>query len=244
MTGRPLEGQRHIERALELAEQHPSDELLGWIHVYAVQVASDCGDAAAAMSHARALVAIVGRKSIPALEALAFGALGAVHLLQEEWTDAVAAHERALDLIREHRTVVGAESFLRVPLAEAHLGRGDIERARTVLDEVLALTRTRPAVEAAGQVVLARVLLRSEGARARSAIEAALAHAAALVAETGYRSLAPRIHEERAALARAVGDDAERQRQLREAHRLFTAMGATARAEAVARQLSSVSATG
>jgi hypothetical protein len=42
---------------------------------------------------------------------------------------------------------------------------------------------------------------------------------------------------ERAELARLLGDGGARQRELREAHRLFTEMGATARAERVAKDL-------
>jgi len=42
---------------------------------------------------------------------------------------------------------------------------------------------------------------------------------------------------ERAELARLIGDGAARERALREAHRLFTEMGATARAEQMARQI-------
>jgi len=45
------------------------------------------------------------------------------------------------------------------------------------------------------------------------------------------------VHVERAALGRILGDEATRQRELREAHRLFTEMGATARAEQVVKEL-------
>jgi hypothetical protein len=48
---------------------------------------------------------------------------------------------------------------------------------------------------------------------------------------------------EGARLARLVDDEVGRQRKLREAHRLFAAMGATARAEQVAILLNNASAT-
>ncbi len=47
----------------------------------------------------------------------------------------------------------------------------------------------------------------------------------------------PRIGVERAKLARLVGDEAGRERHLREAHRLYTEMGATGHAERVAKEL-------
>jgi hypothetical protein len=68
-------------------------------------------------------------------------------------------------------------------------------------------------------------------------IQSALSEAQALVEETGGRSREPLIHEERAELARLTGDDATYQRELREAHRLFTEMGATGHAERVGREL-------
>jgi hypothetical protein len=58
-----------------------------------------------------------------------------------------------------------------------------------------------------------------------------------LVDETGATRYAPFIHVERAELARLDGDEAVRQRELREAHRLFIEIGATARAEQVAKEL-------
>jgi hypothetical protein len=59
----------------------------------------------------------------------------------------------------------------------------------------------------------------------------------ALVEATGARALAPFIHVERAALAQLLGDEAADERELREAQRLFAEMGATVRAERVAREL-------
>ena len=79
--------------------------------------------------------------------------------------------------------------------------------------------------------------MRSEGVHARQAVESALAQASTLVNETGAARYAPFIHLERAELARRVGDDPSRQRELSEAHRLFAEMGATARAERVAQDL-------
>ena len=82
-----------------------------------------------------------------------------------------------------------------------------------------------------------QVLRRTQGAEAREAIEAALTEAEALVESTGLRSWQPFLHVERAELARLVGDETAHERELREAHRLFTEMGATGHAERLAREL-------
>jgi hypothetical protein len=50
-------------------------------------------------------------------------------------------------------------------------------------------------------------------------------------------SYVPFLHVERAELARLRGDEATRERELREAHRLFTEMGAPIRAEQVAQEI-------
>jgi hypothetical protein len=64
-----------------------------------------------------------------------------------------------------------------------------------------------------------------------------LGEAEQLVAETGEIIYLPDVHLVRAELARLAGDEVARHRELSEAHRLFTEMGATARAEQVAREL-------
>jgi hypothetical protein len=64
-------------------------------------------------------------------------------------------------------------------------------------------------------------------------VERTLAEASALIDETEARCRAPIVHEISAELAHLRGDEATRQRELREAHRLFVAMGATGHAERI-----------
>ena len=66
---------------------------------------------------------------------------------------------------------------------------------------------------------------------------AAVAMAEERIHRSGAVLFQPRIHEQRAALARLTGDERAWEQALREAHRLFTEMGATARAAQVAREL-------
>ena len=97
--------------------------------------------------------------------------------------------------------------------------------------------RTRRLLRGVWHSVRKPVQGRTEGAAASGEIQAALKEAQALVEETGSRSQEPFIHEELAKLARLTGDDATYQRDLREAHRLFTEMGATGHAERLAKEL-------
>jgi hypothetical protein len=68
-------------------------------------------------------------------------------------------------------------------------------------------------------------------------IEAALSEAEALLEMSGAKSYEPFLHVERAELARLTGDEANTQCELREAHLLFTEMGAPIRAAEVAKEL-------
>jgi hypothetical protein len=54
---------------------------------------------------------------------------------------------------------------------------------------------------------------------------------------SGAKSYEPFLHVERAELAKLIGDEAARERELREAQRLFTGIGAPIRAAEVAREL-------
>ena len=72
---------------------------------------------------------------------------------------------------------------------------------------------------------------------------AALAEADACLEMSGAKSYEPFLHVERAELARVVGDEVGRQRELREAQRLFVEIGAPIRAEQVAKELSLPAAT-
>jgi hypothetical protein len=56
---------------------------------------------------------------------------------------------------------------------------------------------------------------------------------------SGAKSYEPFLHVERAELARLTGDEVTRQREFREAHRLFLEIGAPIRAAEVARELES-----
>ena len=64
-----------------------------------------------------------------------------------------------------------------------------------------------------------------------------LDESATLIDEHGILLFAPTLHERRAKLATLLGDDAGRERELREAHRLYTEMGAVGHSERVGREL-------
>src|SRR2546430_10380298 len=78
--------------------------------------------------------------------------------------------------------------------------------------------------------------VRSKAFRQRERSRPRSPKADAWIEMSGAKSYEPFLHVERAELARLNGDDAARQRELREANRLFLEIGAPIRAQEVARE--------
>jgi adenylate cyclase len=238
--GRLGEAAATAGRAIEIARPRQDTDLLVLGHEAGELACELAGDVEGALGQARQAVEAAATASW-GFRMAALASLGRAHLLARDWPQAVEAMTGALAVMRERRVFLVSESWYLATLAEASLGAGDPGRARETAD--LALARTRQhhtrVFEIAALLAWARVRLATEDADGATGIEAALRDAMALVEATGARAHAPFIHVERAALAHLLGDEATRQRELREAHRLFIEMGATARAEQVSRELGS-----
>jgi hypothetical protein len=124
-------------------------------------------------------------------------------------------------------------------MAAAHLGLGDRARALTLSEEAIAFCRLGGTrfYEFSAQLTRIRALRESQGVDATREIETALAEAEAWLEMSGAKSYEPFLHVERAEFARLTGDEPTRERELREAHRLFLEIGAPIRAEQVAKEL-------
>jgi adenylate cyclase len=239
--GRASEGRRDLEEALDLATKCDLGLNQQMAHNFLAFWWAETGVADAALRHARQAVDLAERIGGHLFRAMAYYALGAAHRCGAQWDEAVSALDHARTIAHEHQFV---GLFTASSLAQARLARGEIDAARALALEAVDNDRRVGARvnECRAQLVLAQVLLHSDGATARSAVETALARAAALIEETGAVMYLPQLHLGRAELAQTLGDDAQRLQELREAHRLFVEMGATGHAERISRQLSAVSA--
>jgi class 3 adenylate cyclase len=125
--------------------------------------------------------------------------------------------------------------------ARAHLGLGDPKNARAAAQETLdALEHLQSLKGAFGihiRLEAAEVLLAADGAPAEQTALRELQTASELIEETGAECYRPELHELRAELARALGDEAGRERELRESHRLYSEVGATGHARRLADEL-------
>jgi class 3 adenylate cyclase/tetratricopeptide (TPR) repeat protein len=236
--GRLGEAVATARRAIEIAHRRQDLESLVTGHQAGELACELAGDVEGALGHGRQAVEAAATASW-AMRMIALATLGRAHLLVGAWLPAVEAMTGARAIMRERRLFLVLEGFDFPVLAEASLGAGDPGVARETAD--LALARTRQhhtrVYEITALLAWARVRLATDGAHGAAGIEAALRDAMALVEATEARAYAPFIHVERAALAHLLGDEITRQRELREAHRLFTEMGATVRAEQVAKDL-------
>jgi class 3 adenylate cyclase len=239
--GRPVDGAEVIERAIEIAQRRRDAEAGAYAHSMASVVSCLLGDGGSALRHARQAVEMAEVSGSAAFRALALCYLAGAHEVAGQWAEASEVAERALAVVRTRRVSLILEGECIAVLAPAHLGSGAPARALEAAEEAVARARERGLRVHEIRALLARahVLIATEGAPARSRVEADLRDAAAVIEATEARVVTPQVHVERAALARVLGDEATRQRELREAHRLFTEMSATARAEQVARELAS-----
>jgi hypothetical protein len=168
----------------------------------------------------------------------AYLSLGLANVLNCAWGDALEALEKALEVGRGRRLLLMEGGVLEA-MAAAYVGLGDYAKAMSLADEAIAVCRRRAARiwEITPHLTRIRALRETQGVQAKPEIDAALAEAAAWLEMSGATSYEPFLHLERAELAKLTGDQATRECELREAHRLFSEIGAPIRAAEVAKEL-------
>jgi adenylate cyclase len=233
-SGRFGEAQVALDRALELTLERGDLTFANMIHLFGAYLESWRGSPSGALAHARQSVEYAERAGTPFSLANAYLAVGWAHLGNEESEEARTSLEHALAIAPGYRA---QNAHVLAHLADACAGLGDYARAREAAAEAVAIADREGVRRASIQISLARVLRSADGLAAEREIEAALDRALELVEETGSRVFVPEVHEERAQLARLRGDDATRERELREAHRLYTEIGATGHAKRLAEEL-------
>jgi class 3 adenylate cyclase/tetratricopeptide (TPR) repeat protein len=238
--GRLDEASSTLRQAVEIAPEEGEVEILSYVHGVFVELAGFRGQHETSLRHGLLSIELAEKSGSYNARATAYGDLGIAYKQNGHWAEAVSFLERSTELARANRN-----HFMTVRdlahLAEAYLGHSDSARACATADEAVLIGKRQSTLgwEISAHLARARVVGRTEGLAARSRIESDLDGAARLVAVTGGKSWEPFIHQERAELARLIGDGATRERELREAHRLFLEIGAPIRAEQVARELES-----
>jgi hypothetical protein len=238
LTGRPRDGAAELEWVTELARTAGQLLLLWFSHANQVFRCEVTGEAAFALAHGRESVDYAERTGNQIGRVFGYHGLGRANLLNGAWQDALEVLEKALAISRERR-LLSPEGGILAAMAAAHLGLGNCETALALAEQGVVVCQqlgTR-LWEFWAYLTRIRALRVIEGLQAKGKIEATLAEADAWLEMSGAKSYEPFLHVERAELARLTGDEARHELELREAHRLFTEIGAPIRAAEVAKEL-------
>jgi tetratricopeptide (TPR) repeat protein len=241
VLGRLPDARSGLERALELAREQGEVEIPGFVHLWLADCSCFAGDLEGGLRHSRSAIANAEQTANRTAAVVGYRGLGSAQLARSAWNEAVDALETSLRITREEGVARMEEPQTLAWLADAYHGRGEIERALATASEAIALARRLGTrwKEIPAHLARSRALRAHRGSDVRESVTAALRTAEDLVKETGARVYLPFVWEERAALAAGLGDKAARERDLREAQRLFAEMGATGHAERLARELGS-----
>jgi tetratricopeptide (TPR) repeat protein len=228
-----------LRRAIELAREHEALEILSWGLGLRAAYGDWIGEATNAVASARQGAEIAERVGHPFFLSVVLSWLGNALRLEQRHEEALEVYEKTLGLMDTKRVAIQWRPvvFSGQALANSKLGKHDkaIAQARSALDE--SLTEGNRYGEGVARLTLARVLLATGDPELHDEIEETVERAEALCEQTAMRVNLPSLLEVRAALAERQGDPQDARRTLREAHRLYTEMGATGHAMRLAREL-------
>lgn len=228
-----------IRLGQDLAREQEDVEVVGFGHLVSAWRDFLRGEAESAYHHARRALEITERIGDSFARRAAWAYLGVAESMRGHWRASIEALERSVDISQGHRAGVEFAPMRLAFLAEAHLQLGEIAQARKEVAQASEVARSLDIAPAGPLVGIteSRVLLGAVGGAARAQVEALLADALQVARETGAKAYEPQVHVELAALAGRRGDGRGRRRELQEAHRLFTEIGAQAHATRLASEL-------
>jgi class 3 adenylate cyclase/tetratricopeptide (TPR) repeat protein len=239
LLGRLDEARETLRNGIELARECGEPVFSGLGLALRALLGEWSGETDTTLADARQGVEISERYGAPYFVAVSLGSLGDALRLEQRQAEALEAYREALDLIRSKRVgiqwtphIVGGQALVYSALGEHDEA---IDLARSALEESVSGGNRR--AQDFVLPTLARVLLATGDPDLHDEIEKTVAQAEALCEETGMRVHQPCLLELRAALAKRRGKAQETHQKLREAHRLYTEIGATGHAERLAREL-------
>jgi adenylate cyclase len=233
--GRLNEATAVCERVEPLAREYGDNEVLFLVQMARFELDLSFINGTAAGDHARSALQAADKIANPSGRIVALVALGIAYRLNAQWDGAVAALQEAVSgaISRSH------EGWYRSELAQALLGRGDLDLAEHHAQAAVTAARSVHARcdEIRANLALVRTQLRRADPQALARVEPALIRAQELIDETGARLYQPEVHECCAQLARLRGDAPAARRELDAARRLYAQMGASAQVERLAKEM-------
>ncbi len=231
-SGRFAEGAAVLARGEKLARECEDYEVLTWMQLANIDMDIVRADAASACEHAETAVKGGDRSATPQSVQVGQMVLGVMHRLNGNWDEAIEALETAL-----HQAKTGAnrefEAWSGAELALAFFARGNLDLAEDAAQTAMDVARVQNARcdEVRSRLALARIQIRRGDEAALQSAKNVLARAQALIDETGTAAYQPDVHECRARLASLLGNEAEAQREIECARRLYVEMDAPSRLE-------------
>jgi class 3 adenylate cyclase/tetratricopeptide (TPR) repeat protein len=195
------------------------------------------GDARDALRHGEMALDATERLGALGFRVIARMAIGAAHVLAGDYDQGLAVLEDAQRLATPESLGTTQHLQLLSRLAEAHLGRGDVERAMAIADQAAATARGVKRLAAATAFLAFARVRGAAGVGHEAEIERALDSAADVVRHCGAALFQAPLREARGRLARLRGDTPTADAELAEALRLYTEMGATGHARRMAAEL-------
>jgi adenylate cyclase len=235
--GRLDDGLAALGPVIELLGEEGDLETQSWAHRHCAIFADLAGaDPDVAATHAHRSVQWADEGGVAWSRVFNREGLAFNHCHRAEWRQAIDVVDEALTIQRNRRIALADVPLLLALRSRAQLGLGDVPGATSTAEEAIAVAlrcRTK-GYESLARLQLARAMLADLGSGVERAARAELEHALSVVELLDIRVFTPQIHLELARLALALGDQAEYDRRLQIAHRLFLDVGAHGRAEEVA----------
>jgi len=230
LCGRLETARAALDEGLAVARNRGEAEWIAWALSVYPRLARTPDEIKASLERAQEAVRIAEDSGNTSNHVLALGAVGVAEIGLGRYPEAARALEQALAEARQRQVALFDEARLLVHLARAHLGMGDASGARQAADEAVNVGHRQGArvVECLALLTRGQVLRATAGPE--DAILADLRAALDLVNETGALVYEPPIRE---ALGRLQKDEGE----VREAARLYEAIGASGDARRVEAEL-------
>ena len=225
----------HLEEAWQLCDQTAEEtqslgetEIYTWISIFRAHLSRLSGEPRFNVSDGKEVVEIADEMGVLSSKMCGYYSLGIAHLMAGENEAAVETITEAIRIGEEHRTQRGLIPRFMAALANAELAMGNHKKAIDISREAAELGRLGGCkiFEAEAQITLARSMRVADPKRNRAEIETALDRAKELYRICGGRSLIPQMVEERAKLARALGEESESKNLFETALDQFSEVGA------------------
>jgi adenylate cyclase len=236
--GRPGEATAACDEAEELARAHGDVEVLTWMQLPRIELATLCDDAGAAQRHARSALETGAKSATPQSLFVGSFTLGVAHRLSGAWDDALAMLEEARRYATSGNNSM-FEGWVRSELVKVLLERDELDTAEQEAIAAVTFAQMHHCRydEARAHLAVTRTQLRRTGAEALRSAAQALDRAQEIIDEIQARFHQPEVHECRAHMARLHGDPRAAQSEIDRARELYAEMGMTAQVERLGRDV-------